>query len=627
MNPHARDVARPLAYGVNAISRAFLPMGLLGLAAGLFLLWGGMGGRDLPAGIAGTAVGVAILGYAAWRRLSPAPPLLELSPAGLTMRIPGATRFTVPWREVRAVGAIDVTVEDIPTRDRTASVHFSGVTAVSVTRAFYDRVIHLDSLLLRGPGWEGTFIPNGDLVQIALHHELLRAPADELRLAVESRWRAFGGAAAREADATGTVGTSRPARAVKVAYGGGWPAIAVSIVFAILGLMAWFEVWPFDAAARREREWAEREREWAERDRQIEAARREHEAVFRKMDEDRRAREAAEEAERRRAAERLAEIAARERAELVAGGPLPPPAATRIDGHAGAVTALAVGPNQRSFVSAGADGAAKLWDVRANAALRDLGPAGAPLAAVAFAPDGASMLAGGDDGRIVWRALPDGEERRVFDATDAGPVRALRIAGDRLVSLHANGAAIVWDLAAKARRATLDAGGARRTALALSADGARAATGAEDGVVRLFDLEGAGPPRAIAGHTGAVRALALTADGRAVVSAGDDATIRLRALDSGEELRRFPGHVGPVLAVAIDAAGARLASAGADGTARLWDVATGAELLRVGEGGGAIGVVAFVNGGRFVAGSANGLIRLWDDKGVERMRYFAAPAR
>lgn len=618
----AHDLRRTRVYGVNALLRHMLPLGLVSLAAGLFLVWGGRG-RDFAAGVAGIAVGVAILGYAAWRRLAPAPPLLELPPAGLSMRIPGATQFLVPWREVRAVDVLDVTVEDIPTRGRSTSAHFAGVTAVSVTRDFYDRVIHLDSLLLRGPGWEGTFIARGDLVQIALHHELLRAPAGDLRDAVEARWRAFGGPAARDVAATTTA--AKPARAVTVAYGGGWPALAVAVIFGLLGPMAWFEIWPFDVAARREREAATREREWAERDRRIEQARREHERVFRQMDEERRKNEAADEAERRRAAERLAEIQARERAEPEAGGPLPPASPVKIDGHAGAVTGLAVGPNERSFVSADADGAAKLWDTRANAALRDLGPAGAPLGAVAIARDGRSMFAGGEDGRIVWRALPDGEELHVFEATGEGAVRGLRVAGERLVSLHAGGAVIVWSLASRTRGSNSTVGGPRQTALALSRDGARLATGGEDGAVHVFDLDSAAPPRSLSGQAGAIRALALTAGARAIVSAGDDATIRVRALDRGEELRRFDGHDGAVIALAVDDNGERLVSGGADGAARLWDV-TG-ERLRVTSLKGAVRAVAFVSGGRFVAGSGDGAIRLFDDKGLERLRYVPAPPR
>jgi hypothetical protein len=68
------------------------------------------------------------------------------------------------------------------------------VTVVVVSQRFYDTVIHVDSLLLRGPGWENWFVPKGDMVQVALHHEALPVTADTLHAAVLARWTAFRGA-------------------------------------------------------------------------------------------------------------------------------------------------------------------------------------------------------------------------------------------------------------------------------------------------------------------------------------------------------------------------------------------------------------------------------------------------
>jgi hypothetical protein len=68
---------------------------------------------------------------------------------------------------------------------------------VLVTKAFYDRVIHVDSWILRGPGWDAAYIPKDDMMQVAFHHEALPATAAELRTALETRWKAFRGSAPR----------------------------------------------------------------------------------------------------------------------------------------------------------------------------------------------------------------------------------------------------------------------------------------------------------------------------------------------------------------------------------------------------------------------------------------------
>ncbi len=48
-----------------------------------------------------------------------------------------------------------------------------------------------NSFVLRGPSWGSNFIPKGDLVQVALQHELVSVEPRAMRDAVEARWNAF----------------------------------------------------------------------------------------------------------------------------------------------------------------------------------------------------------------------------------------------------------------------------------------------------------------------------------------------------------------------------------------------------------------------------------------------------
>jgi hypothetical protein len=66
-----------------------------------------------------------------------------------------------------------------------------GATVVVVSKPFYDAHIHR-GLFMRGPYWyEAKFIPKGDLIQCALHSEIVSVAPRDLRDAVETRWRAF----------------------------------------------------------------------------------------------------------------------------------------------------------------------------------------------------------------------------------------------------------------------------------------------------------------------------------------------------------------------------------------------------------------------------------------------------
>jgi hypothetical protein len=184
MEAPSADVSRILTFGREKLGRKLLLYGL-GIAAFgvLFILVG----EDSELAFAGWIVLVIGLGVAGWefsKTTQPQKPLLVLSPEGLRMRVEGAKEFFIPWSEVRGVDSITISGPRGTT--------FDNVTVVLVSREFYDRVIHVDSLLRRGPGWNLTFIPVDTMMQVALHHEILPVTAADLLAAVEARWRAFG---------------------------------------------------------------------------------------------------------------------------------------------------------------------------------------------------------------------------------------------------------------------------------------------------------------------------------------------------------------------------------------------------------------------------------------------------
>lgn len=184
----ATDARQTLVYASTKVGRKFLGIGVVCLAVCGALVW--LQPRDfsvLDWGVAafGLAVGAACAGYGLHRWLKPKP-MLTLSSAGLRLHIDMVKDVLIPWDDIRGVDSIDISG-----KIGRHFVHLPGVTVVLVTRAFYDSRIHVDSWLLRGPGWETNFIPKGDHVQVALHHEALPASAAELRTAVETRWRTF----------------------------------------------------------------------------------------------------------------------------------------------------------------------------------------------------------------------------------------------------------------------------------------------------------------------------------------------------------------------------------------------------------------------------------------------------
>jgi hypothetical protein len=187
------DVQKPLAFGYDGyfVKRVPFAAGLAALGFLVFFLVEGEGSRDREAMFAASiliAAGLGFIAYAYYRRAHPHHPVLRLTSSGVRYRIPGVKEVFIPWRDVQSVESIDYPGFNWlgPVR-----IRFRDITAIVVSKRFYDSQIHVGSLFWRGPGWEYLFVPKSDAVQITLHHDLMGLQADELRSAVECRWRAF----------------------------------------------------------------------------------------------------------------------------------------------------------------------------------------------------------------------------------------------------------------------------------------------------------------------------------------------------------------------------------------------------------------------------------------------------
>jgi hypothetical protein len=181
------DIQTTLQFSRKKIGRKMLLLGLTGLVAGILLLIYGDNDAILPGGL-GVLVGVPMTAYELYKIMRPGKPMLELTPRGLILRFDLIKEMFIPWHEVHSVGSIEINGDWL---DR--SVSWSNVTAVRVTKRFYDRNLHVDSNFLRGPHWHHFFIPRGDMVDVAFHEQTLPMKAEQLYAEIEARWHAFRG--------------------------------------------------------------------------------------------------------------------------------------------------------------------------------------------------------------------------------------------------------------------------------------------------------------------------------------------------------------------------------------------------------------------------------------------------
>jgi WD40 repeat protein len=210
--------------------------------------------------------------------------------------------------------------------------------------------------------------------------------------------------------------------------------------------------------------------------------------------------------------------------------------------------------------------------------------------------------------------------------------------GSMVVSGAEDGVLTVWDTANGVERFRLSGHTAAVRGCAISADGSFIVSAGYDRRARIWDAATGAIRHVLRGHTDGLTDCAISADDRFIVTSSLDETLRvwdaatgtcLRTLSAqwkagrGGWLRRGSpvGHTAAVWACAISRDGRHIASASSDQTVKIWDAATGQERRTLTGHTAAINGVAFSPDGLAIASSAaDRTVRIWDrETGAERL--------
>ncbi|RSM68820.1 hypothetical protein DMB66_12715 [Actinoplanes sp. ATCC 53533] len=304
--------------------------------------------------------------------------------------------------------------------------------------------------------------------------------------------------------------------------------------------------------------------------------------------------------------------------DMTTGAGRPP-----IEGYASWIRAICELPvgERNLLATAGDDGTVRLWDAATGRAetVMDGGRLGA-VAALAEVPTAGGTLVAttGSDGTVRLWEPATGEQRLELSVhgTTVTDVCALWDEESHLLAVSSEDRAVrVWDVDSGELFKELKEHHERVNAVCGA--GALLVSGADDLIVRVWDIHKDGA-RPLLGHANWVTALtAVRRDGRdLLVSADKNGTIRLWD-PAGELLWERHGHHDAVNALTGLSAGGRdvLVSAGADRTIRIWSLTDGAPAgVLTGHTAPVTGVCPVPAGGRIVLASASldRTVRLWD---------------
>jgi WD40 repeat protein len=327
--------------------------------------------------------------------------------------------------------------------------------------------------------------------------------------------------------------------------------------------------------------------------------------------------------------------------------------------HGGCVWHAEFSPDGAYCVTAGEDGAARVWDGGAGAPVSPPIQTGDILLRARFSPDGELLATAGKNSARVWNwrtgeALtppldhgsrgwpgvwhvefsPDGallltasenNLARVWDARTGQPVSpplrhqyqlfhaAFSPDGSRVVTAGSDDVAHVWD----ARKGLPISGPLLHEDgvyhACFSPEGSRIVTASQDGTARIWDAQTGKPITPALVHRAEVRYAEFSPDGNWVLTASHDKTACLWDAATGKRLLPPLAHQGQVYHATFSPDGFRVLTASGDGSARLWDARTGEALVQPMLHRDTVWRAAFSpDGVRAITASSDRSARLWD---------------
>jgi WD40 repeat protein/predicted Ser/Thr protein kinase len=295
-----------------------------------------------------------------------------------------------------------------------------------------------------------------------------------------------------------------------------------------------------------------------------------------------------------------------------------------------------------------------LWRLCRQGHERTIRSGTGPAQAVAFTPDGRSLLVGGADGRLRLHDPETGSVREVLehsaesDSDDS--IRSVAVSRDgRLAATLSHSGLRVWDLETL-RELYSRAGGVHYTmtagvafspdgtilaectyprtrlrdaqsgelvgtiahlenALAFSEDGRQLAGVNSGRNVELWQIDDLKEPRVLGQHRTYVVSVALSPDGRLLASGSEDGIVKLWDLQRGEEVESIEREPGGVYGLAFSPDSTRLAWAGENGTVHVRELSSGDEKLH--GHAGPVYALAFSRDGQRLATAAADGAHIW----------------
>lgn len=290
-------------------------------------------------------------------------------------------------------------------------------------------------------------------------------------------------------------------------------------------------------------------------------------------------------------------------------------------GHCSTVFSVRFSPDGKSIMSCGRYGvnysnsvnAVVLWDTTTREASKVL-PVNGVQSAV-FLSDGNTIMTSCGDNRVRFYNISTHTCDRTFNV-GLSSVRAVAFSPDGSTILSGyfeDEIAMLWDVKTGTSIRSFEGHTSSVEAVAYSPDGATILTCSLDSTARLWNTATGECIKTFKGHTGSVCSAVFSPDGKRIATGSADKTAKLWDIANGECIRTFTGHTSTINTVSFSPDGNTVVTGGYEDTMRLYNIATGECIKKIKERNRNIVSVAFSpNGSNILAGTFNDTAHLWD---------------
>ena len=310
--------------------------------------------------------------------------------------------------------------------------------------------------------------------------------------------------------------------------------------------------------------------------------------------------------------------------------------------HRDAVTAVRLSRDAKLLYSVAQDSMLKVYNLESRYQRRSLSVCELAVSCVAVTEDARTVVMGSWDNHVYFYSIDYG---RILDRWPAhdDAVSCVEVVGSTMITTSWDSTVKVWSLVGAcgglidgsggASTAGAGAGGGRRSSVsclrgaltehetevrcldvrALGGGRLYGVTGADDGVVVMWDFEEQRPLRHLQGHEACVNDAKFTADGSQVCTCAADATVRVFDVASGLVVINIAA---PCEVRCVRSDGLAIIAGTVDGKLQVWHAASG-DLIRELNGGhtGAIACLDVSADGRVVVtGGEDSCYGLWEAK-------------